>query len=259
MRPLVARYLGSAVSVGVAALLAAAISQLVTLPHVSVLMLVAVFFSAVRWGLGPSLFAATCAVATSSFFFMPPIYSFYVSAPQDVIDLVVFFVAAVVTSQLASRLKQHAADAARREMTVRQLSGFIRNLAGILDPDGLLRATAVYCTVTLQRRAVLLIPKDAALIQFAAESGLNPLSNANMDHAMQWLNDSQISVGASRKAAHNGWTFHVLSGKKRPSGLLAVEIAFVPLTQDDERMIDSILPQVSGIVERTTSVVNHVV
>lgn len=251
MRPLISHYLGSALSVGVAALVAAAISQMITLPHVSVLMLVAVFFSAVRWGLGPSLFAAVCAVATSSFFFMPPIYSFYVSAPQDIIDLIIFFVAAVVTSQLASRAKLQAAEAARREVTVQRLSGFIRSLAGMLDSDGLLQATAAYCTVTLRRRAVILISRDTAVIPFAAESGIDPLSKADMDNAIQLLNEYRLTVGAVRNATRGGWTFRALYGKHHLLGLMAVEIAFVPLTQDDEWMIDSILPQITSIVERT--------
>ena len=138
------RYVGSGVSVGVAALIAAGISKAVTLPHVSVLMLLAVFFTAVRWGRGPALFAAVCSIAVSSFFFMSPIYSFYVSAPQDVIDLLVFFIAAVVTGHLASRVKLQAAEAARREVTMLQLASFSRSLAGMLDADGVLRATAMH-------------------------------------------------------------------------------------------------------------------
>jgi len=113
MKGTASAYLGSALSVATAALVAAAIAKAVTLPHVSVLMLLAVFFRAVRWGRGPSLVAAACSVAVSSYFFMPPIYSFYVSAPQDVIDLVVFFIAAIVTGQLASQVKLQATEAAR--------------------------------------------------------------------------------------------------------------------------------------------------
>lgn len=167
-------YVGSVLAVAVVALIAAGISKALPLPHVSVLMLLAVFFSAVQWGRGPSLLAAVCSIAVSSFFFMPPIYSFHVSAPQDVIDLVVFFVAAVVTSHLASRVRLQAAEAARREMTIRQLSAFSRSLAGMLDADGVLHATAVHCTVTFQRRAVLLVPRNAALIQVAAQPRVGP-------------------------------------------------------------------------------------
>lgn len=219
----VLHYVSSALSVGVAAVVAAGISKLVTLPHVSVLMLLAVFFCAVRWGRGPSLFAAVCSIAVSSFFFMPPIYSFHVSAPQDVIDLIVFFIAAVVTGHLASRVKLQAAEAARQEMTMLQLSNFSRSLAGMLDADGVLRATAVHCTVIFQRRTVLLIPRNMALIQVAAQTGPGPLSHAAMNDAQRlWAEgDAATGVGTSGVAI-NGWEFRRLRGERASIGLLAI-------------------------------------
>jgi two-component system sensor histidine kinase KdpD len=251
-------YIGSALSVGVAALVAAGISKVVTLPHVSVLMLLAVFFSAVRWGRGPSLFAAVCSIAVSSFFFMPPIYSFYVSAPQDVIDLVVFFIAAMVTSRLAARVKLQAAEAARREMTMLQLSSFSRSLAGMLDADGVLRATAMHCTITFQRRTVLLIPRNAELIQVAAQTGTSPLSDAAMDDAQRLWNerDAAIAVG-STAVSSNGWAFHRLRSERGSIGLLAIETASAAITPEDERIIASVLPQITRIVERAAGIVQQ--
>jgi two-component system sensor histidine kinase KdpD len=241
MKNTVAAYVGSAQSVAVAALVAAAISKAVSRPHVSVLMLLAVFYSAVRWGRGPSLLAAACSVAVSSFFFMPPTYSFYVSAPQDVIDLVVFFIAAVVTSHLASRVKLQAAEAARREMTMLQLSSFSRSLAGMLDADGVLRATAAHCTVTFQRRTALLIPKNAALIQIGPRAGTSPLSYAAMGDAQRLWNgrDTAIAAGTSG-AAINGWEFRGLRVDDASIGLLAIETAAAAITPEDERTIDSV-------------------
>jgi two-component system sensor histidine kinase KdpD len=258
MKRTVLHYIGSALSVGVAALVAAGISKAVTLPHVTVLMLLAVFFSAVWLGRGPSLFAAVCSIAISSFFFMPPIYSFYVSAPQDVIDLVVFFVAAVVTSHLASRVKLQAAEAARREMTMLQLSNFSRSLAGMLDADGVLRATALHCTVTFQRRTVLLIPRNVALVQVAAQPGTSPLSDAAMADAQGlWKeHDTAVAVGTPGVAI-NGWEFHRLRGKGASVGLLAIETAVAATTPEDERIIDSMLPEIARIVERISGIVQQ--
>jgi two-component system sensor histidine kinase KdpD len=217
-----------------------------------VLMLLAIFFSAVRWGRGPSLFAAVCSVAVSSFFFMPPIYSFYVSAPQDIIDLVVFFIAALVTSQLASRVRLQAAEAARREVAMLQLSNFSRSLAGLLDADGVLRATAVHCTVTFQRRTVLLIPRNAALMQVTGQAGTAPLSDAAMDDAQRLWNERDAAIaGGTSGVATNGWEIRRLCGERASIGLLAIETAAAAITPEDERIIDSVLPQIARIVERT--------
>jgi two-component system sensor histidine kinase KdpD len=136
MRRRLFAYLESALVVAVAALVAGAVNQLFLLPHVTVLLLAAVLFSAFRWGLGPSLFAALCSVALSSYFFMPPLYSFRVDAPQDIADLCIFVLVAVFTSSLAARVRRQAVEASVREARLRELFSFSRTLAGLLDLDG---------------------------------------------------------------------------------------------------------------------------
>jgi two-component system sensor histidine kinase KdpD len=147
MRRTVFAYLGSALTVIAAALAARIVDHFVLLPHVTVLLLAAVLFSAVRWGLGPSLFAALCSVAMSSYFFMPPLYSFRIDAPQDIVDLCVFVLVAVFTSKLAARVRRQAIEASRREARLRELVSFSRTLAGLLDFDGLRwsRISALCC------------------------------------------------------------------------------------------------------------------
>ena len=259
MKRSVSPYIGSALAVGVAALVAAGISKVVTLPHVSVLMLLAVFFSAVQWGRGPALLAAVCSAAISGFFFMPPIYSFYVSAPQDLLDLIVFFIAAALTSHLASRVKLQAAEAVRRELTMLQLSAFSRSLAGLLDADGVLRATAVHCTVTFQRRTVLLIPRSGRLVQVSAQTGASPLDDAAMDYAHRRWNerDAASSVGTISGVPTKGWEFRRLRGDRSSVGLLAIETAAAAITPEDEHTIDSALPQIARIVERVAGIVQQ--
>lgn len=103
-------YALSALAVAAAATVAQIAEHLVFLPHVPILLLSAVLISAVAWGLLPSLFASILSVAVSAYFFYPPLYSFAVSDPQGVLDLVVFSVVAVVTSRLATQAKRSAIE-----------------------------------------------------------------------------------------------------------------------------------------------------
>ena len=61
--------------------------RFVDLGHVGAIYLIAVLISAMRWGLAPALLAATTSVASSAFFFYPPIYSFQVQDWEQLIDL----------------------------------------------------------------------------------------------------------------------------------------------------------------------------
>ena len=96
--------------------LAYALTQIVPLPHVSVLFLAAVITSAALWGLGPSLFAAVLSVAGGSYFFFDPVYSFHVANPQDFADLTVFVVAAVLVSRLADGVRRQAREIANARL-----------------------------------------------------------------------------------------------------------------------------------------------
>jgi len=109
-------YLNSALAVAAVGVVARALTQLVPLPHVSVLFLAAVITSAALWGLGPSLFAAVLSVAGGSFFFYSPLYSFHVANPQDFADLTVFVVVAVLVSRLADGVRRQAREIANARL-----------------------------------------------------------------------------------------------------------------------------------------------
>ncbi|WP_427087144.1 DUF4118 domain-containing protein, partial [Ligilactobacillus animalis] len=59
-----------------------------------------------RWGIWSGTLAALTAIAAADFFFFTPLYSLRVDNPQEAIDLLVFLVVALASSNLASRLRQ---------------------------------------------------------------------------------------------------------------------------------------------------------
>lgn len=83
---------------------------------VSTLYLTAVMFSAWRGGLGAGLTATVLSVAATTYFFLPPVYSFSLKA-EGVVELIVFALAAVLTSSLSASREQALAleQSARRE------------------------------------------------------------------------------------------------------------------------------------------------
>ena len=83
---------------------------------VSTLYLTAVMFTAWRGGLGAGLVATVLSVAIATYFFLPPVYSFSLKA-EGIVELVVFSLAAILTSSLSAAREQALARAqsARRE------------------------------------------------------------------------------------------------------------------------------------------------
>ena len=83
---------------------------------VSTLYLAAVMFSAWRGGLGAGLAATVLSVAVTTYFFLPPLYSFSLKA-EGVVELIVFALAAILISSLSAAREQALAleQSARHE------------------------------------------------------------------------------------------------------------------------------------------------
>jgi two-component system sensor histidine kinase KdpD len=171
LEPRTARFapglIASAGTVVVAGLVAWAIAAVVLVPHPSGLFLCAVMTSAVLWGRGPALFAAILSAGASAFFFYPPIFDFRVASPQDLLDLIVFVIAAVVTSALADEVRRRRDEAERQRTMTANLYSFSRRLAGIAAPNDLLLAVLEHLEAVLGRNAMLLVPSGGRLVCLA--------------------------------------------------------------------------------------------
>ena len=95
----------SVLTVAVVTVLIASAQLFVRIEYVTILYLIPVLIAALRWGTIPAVFAAVAGVAAPAFFFYPPIYDFRVHNPDQVIDLVLFVIVALVTSQLSIALR----------------------------------------------------------------------------------------------------------------------------------------------------------
>jgi len=115
---------------------------------ISIVYLIPVLAAALRWGIWPAVLAALVGALAADFFFYPPLYSFQIEDPQNIADLVVFLVVALVSGNLAASLRQ-------RERRLHDLYGFSRKLAACFTTADLIRATQDYLSQCLGRPALL--------------------------------------------------------------------------------------------------------
>ena len=123
---------------------------------VSLVYMLPVVVAATLWGVVPGIVAAIAGAAAADFFFYPPLYTFWVRDPQDVIDLILFLLVALVTSNLAARLKNEAVNLRRREREISELHAFSQGLATCLTSRDLIFAVQDYLSKALRCRAVLI-------------------------------------------------------------------------------------------------------
>ena len=99
---------GSAIAlamVAVTTVVVYALTQSLEVRRGSVMYLLPVLLAGWHLGLIPALVAAVAGVLWSGYFFFSPYYSFYLSRPNEILNLVLFMVVAGVTSHLANSMK----------------------------------------------------------------------------------------------------------------------------------------------------------
>lgn len=208
--------LGSAALTAVCGLIAHVLELLLPVDHLSVVFLPAVLASAIAWGLGPSIFSAVLAVAVSSFFFYKPFYNLHVGEPQELVDLVVFSVVAVVASHLASFARRHALEARRREEDIADLQRFSRKLADTADPAAVGHVIVEH--VGGGERIVYLFEPRLGMLEVSASNRNDPPPL----EAARVVWHEALASGAARVQADSGeWRFHFLRAGGRAIGLLA--------------------------------------
>ena len=247
-------YLGSAGAVAVALGIGLLLKHFITVQSISLVFLTAVLASAIAWGLWPSLFAAIASMLAYNFFFLPPLYTFTVADPENVLALFFFLIVAVIVSNLTARTRTQVVTARLRAKATAELYAFSRKVAGIGALDDLLWATAYQITSMLNVRTVLLMPaKDGEGLEVA--SGYPPedhLDDADMA-AARWTWEHNRAAGRGADTLPGGKRlFLPLRTGSGPVGVLGIDRdAPGPLlTPDDRRLLDALCDQAAVAIER---------
>src|SRR5258708_11380964 len=132
-----------------------ALTQSLEVRRGSVIYLLPVLLAGWHLGLIPALVAAVAGVLWSGYFFFSPYYSFYLSRPNEILNLLLFMVVAGVTSHLANSMKQQTELAKKREKEVGNLYAFSRRLAAASSATHILPAHDVHLSSPVQTTAVL--------------------------------------------------------------------------------------------------------
>jgi two-component system sensor histidine kinase KdpD len=248
-------YLGSLAMV-IAALLIGLALRTFGITNVALVFLTAVLVSAITYGLWPSLFACLAAMLAYNFFFMPPLYTFTIADPDNVVALFFFTVIALIASYLSARMRAQAIATRERAATTENLYLFSRKLAGAFTLDDLLWATAFQIAQMLKVRVVVLLPEGGSIAVRAGYPPEDVLDEADMAAAM-WAFDHGTAAGRGADTlpgakrlflpmrTGRGTIGIVGLDSDRPGPLLA---------PDQRRLFDSLADQAALAIERANLV-----
>jgi two-component system, OmpR family, sensor histidine kinase KdpD len=219
----------------------------------AIIYLIPVTFVATRWGLVPALTAAVAGSVAAEYFFYDPTFSFVISDPQEIVDLILYISVAVVTSPLAASQKRQAELALQREVDMRGLYAFSRRLASAHTATDIYSAIQDHLSGLLSRRVVLLgighasgtkvdWPRDVSLPSRVSDSA-TAIASGRSDAATELIVDDG-----------NGdvWLVRAVSARARDLGVIAIALGHGPPEQVAaiKRQADTVLADATATLER---------
>lgn len=250
---------GSVQGYGVAALLIALVTLLgVSLlstggvADVGLLYLIPVLVAATRYGLRTGLAAGIASSLAYNFFFLPPLYTFTIRDPANLVTLCVLLGVALVGSQLAARVRDQALLAQRSAAQSRALAGFARLLTRASDAGEI---AALLCSEVARLfgvQTVVLLPEGARLAVTAALPPA-PELGAIEQAAARWAMDHHRPAGrGSDTLTAAEWRFEPLGAGARTAGVfgLARADAGEPVRSDQLPLLLSLIDQAALALER---------
>jgi len=249
----------SAALVGAAVLLGMALREVLQAASISLAFLTAVLAAAAAFGLWPSLFACLLSVLAYNFFFLPPLYTFTIADPENVVTLVFFLITAVVASNLAAAVRAQAVTARLRARTTDDLYQFSRKLAAIGTLDDLLWAAVYQVAAMLKVRVVLLLPNDDSIAVRAGYPPEDTLEEADLA-AARWAWQHNRPAGRGSDTLPGGRLLFLPLGTGRgPVAVMGIESgdheSLGPgpiLSPDQRRLLDALGDQTAVSIERIT-------
>jgi two-component system, OmpR family, sensor histidine kinase KdpD len=226
------------------------LEQTVAASLVPIAYLVPVIIAATRWGIWPATLASIASMAEADFFFFPPIFSFQVEDPQEVIDLLLFLVVALVSSNLASRLRQETETLRQRERDIHNLYDFSRRLAACFTVSELVSAIENYLSQTLGQPAVFFAAKNDGQLE-PPRSGSVP--KVVKEHATLAITAAGQSVRSVIDApTQDVWLLRMVSSETAILGLVAVNIGVGSAETLETRTlrVEAIIEEVSLTLQR---------
>ncbi len=189
------------------------------LTNIALLYLLAVLYAAVRYGRGPSVFAAILGVLAFDFAFVPPFFTFAVADLRYLFVFAVFLIVALITGTLASRLRMQAERARKREERTAVLYALSRQMAAETDMQKLLHAVVKAVYDAIGTSAVIYMPDSTGTFNIqAATPGSEKLATERDQAVAHWVFENGQFAGKGTET---------LSG---------AEGLYVPLKSDETKL-----------------------
>lgn len=249
--PGTAGYVGAVVLVGMSTALGGLLAQRWGNSPVDLLFLPAVLAAGVFAGLGPALLAAMLSALAFNYFFTAPYHSLRIHSPADVLTMVVLFLVAVVTSQLAASLRKQALLAQAHAARNATIAGLARRLLSCTSEAEIAKVSVDELASLFDANVVILAGRPAAQV-IAVNHEAIALNPSDIAAAATVLETGE-AIGRGLDAASTvEWQFRPVSTDEKVLAVvgLARDDGTPPVDSNQFALLQSLLDQIALAFER---------
>jgi two-component system sensor histidine kinase KdpD len=217
---------------------------------VGLVYLLAVIMLSLRVGRGPVLAAGVLSALTWNFLFIPPRFTFYINKVEDAALFGTYFVVAIVTGHMTSRIRAQAHNERLREERATALFELTRSLAEAQTLDEAVFAALRQADELFEAKTALLLADGAGGIapHFAGSFALDEKERGVAD----WVYRNRRTAGRFTDTLPGSAAFYLpLVREEKAVGVLGVAVAeqrILTLAQRD--LLEAFARQLALNVER---------
>jgi len=244
------QYFAASLIVILTAIFCIFIKDLIGYQVVSFCLLFIVSTLAFFFGTGPILLSATLSALIWDFFFIPPPYTLHVDKPEDMLMLVMFFIIALLSGVLTSRIKRQEMKTRVREERTNALYQLTKELSTATGVEELVNIAKNDINKYFNLKSRILIKNESNQLDFVSRDD-NSFSLTRNDMSIaEWTFQHNTKAGKNTDTLPSGnYTFYPLKGNQMNLGVIAIKQGSV-FTQGEEQFWETFISQISGKFER---------
>ena len=218
---------------------------------VDLIYLPAVLASGALAGLGPALVAAIGSALAYNYFFTAPYHTFRIYSPSDAVTVIVLFLVALVTSQLAASIREQARLAQGHAARNATIAGFAGRLLSCSREEDISQVGARMLAELFDCNAVVLagLPEPRLV---ASEPTRNILTPTDIAAVATVLTTGEPTGRGLTRVSTVEWQIHPIRSKESiiAAAGLARNDGGLPVSPDQVSLLQSLLDQMALALER---------
>jgi len=217
---------------------------------VSFALLFVVSTLAFFFGTGPILLSATLSALIWDFFFIPPPYTLHVDKPEDMLMLIMFFIIALLSGVLTSRIKSQEMKIRIREERTNALYQLTRELSTATGIEEVINIAKNDIKKYFSLKCRIVLKNDTDQLDYSSQNDAKIILSKNDMSVGAWTFQHSTKAGKHTDTLPSGnFTFYPLKGNQMNLGVIAIQQANV-FTQGEEQFWEAFISQISGKFER---------